>query len=93
MISCALLINGVLDNNLELSVNTIESSLGFVSAVSMALGYLQEVLCELPCPNSIAEVRLQACCHAAKNFMSSKTPENIISEASAAWRPMQLLGI
>lgn len=44
MISHTLLINSVLDNNLELSVNIIESSLGFVLAVSMALSYLQEGL-------------------------------------------------
>lgn len=62
------LVNGVLDNNLELSVNTIESSLGFVLAVSMALSYLQEVLCELPYPSSIPEVRLQAGLPSCKEF-------------------------
>lgn len=68
MISHTLLINSVLDKNLELSVNTIESSLGFVLAVSMALSYLQEGLCELPYPNSIAEVRLKAGLPSCKEF-------------------------
>lgn len=68
VISHTLLVSGVLDNNLELSVNTIETSLVFVLAVSMALIYLQEALCELPYPNSIAEIRLQAGLPSFKEF-------------------------
>lgn len=68
VICCAFLINSILDNNLELSINTIKSSLGFVLAVSMALSYLQEALHELPHLNSIAEVRLKAGLSSCKEF-------------------------
>ena len=65
-------------------LSSTEGFLGFVLAVSMALSYLQVVLCELLRPNSIARVRLPVGCHPAGYLRLSKTPENIVSEVSAA---------
>lgn len=94
MISCTLLVNGVLDNNLEVSVNTTERSLGFVLVVSMALSYLEEVnSVNFPIPTPWQRPGSRRVCHPANNFMSPKTPENIIRDISAVWRPMRSLGI